>query len=120
MNLTRVLIVLIVALLAVDAGFNIRCRQIKAEETAYMKSVFKNDTAASKLASAGDVDLQPASTLMTVKRNLESYYVEKITDADEDKMTHEAIKYMTASFNDPYTRYLDKEEYAAVENASNG
>ncbi|MBO7394450.1 MAG: PDZ domain-containing protein [Abditibacteriota bacterium] len=120
MNLTRVLTVLIVVLVAVDAGFNVRCRQIKAEETAYMKSVFKNDTAASKLASAGDVDLQPASTLMTVKRNLESYYVEKITDTDEDKMTHEAIKYMTASFNDPYTRYLDKEEYAAVENASNG
>lgn len=72
------------------------------------------------LEGAADVDFRPLQTLLSVLTNLRQHYVDRLTDADEGKMTYEALKSMLGSLNDPNTRFLEPEDRRVLADAQEG
>ncbi len=67
-----------------------------------------------KLVSQSDYEfLFDYRKLVRVHNVLEKKYVDSITPQQEEKMIDGAIKGMTAGIGDPYTGYMNKEEYKA-------
>ena len=76
--------------------------------------------ASTRLADVADVDIRPLETLYTVLGSLRQHYVEQLTVEDEGKMTHDAMRAMLASFNDPNTRFIEPDQRKALIDAEQG
>lgn len=76
--------------------------------------------ASSQLSGVADVDIRPLQTLYSVLRNLQEHYVEQLTVEDEGRMTYDAMRGMLASFGDPNTRFIDREQRKLVSDAQEG
>jgi carboxyl-terminal processing protease len=64
------------------------------------------------------VDLSPEETFQSALDELTNRYVEPIKDAD--KLTYGALRGMLASLGDPYTEFMDPEEYQAFRQENKG
>ena len=66
------------------------------------------------------VSEQPLETLYEVLGSLRQHYVEQLTVEDEGKMTHDAMRAMLASFNDPNTRFIEPDQRKVLIDAEQG
>lgn len=115
----RIIYMITAATIVFALGFFARCHQIYLTDEVYINNLHDADNR--EIASTKwDVDLRPISTLTSVKKNLEEYYVEKLTQKDETKMSHEAIDYMLSELKDPYTRFYDKKTHKAILDTKEG
>jgi len=67
---------------------------------------------------ADEVDLQPLETFGQALENISRYYVHPVED--RTKLTYGAIRGMLASLQDPYTRFMEPEEYRAFQQENQG
>jgi len=65
-----------------------------------------------------DVDLQPLETFGQVLENINRYYVEPIED--KRKLTYGAVRGLLASLEDPYTRFMEPQEYQSFQEENQG
>jgi len=76
--------------------------------------------AAARLESAGNIDLRPLEVMLTVLKSLREYYVDQISPDAEGKMTHDSLRAMLSSLDDPNTRFLDPAQHKLVADAAEG
>lgn len=65
-----------------------------------------------------DVDLRPLETFGQVLKNIDNLYVAPVED--RSKLTYGAIRGMLAALEDPYTRFMEPEEYRAFQQENQG
>lgn len=76
--------------------------------------------ASARLEGGANIDLRPLETMLMVLKHLREHYVEQLAPADEGKMTHDSIRAMLASLNDPNTRFLDPAQRKLLSDAREG
>jgi len=76
--------------------------------------------ASAKLETGANIDLRPLETMLMVLKHLREHYVEQLSGADEGKMTHDSLRSMLASLNDPNTRFLDPAQRKLIDDAVEG
>ena len=76
--------------------------------------------ASADLESAGNVDLRPLETLLSVVTNLRQHYVEQLTVEHEGNMTYGALESMLRSFKDPNTRFIEPAQRKIMAEAMEG
>lgn len=76
--------------------------------------------ASARLEGGANIDLRPLETMLTVLKHLREHYVEQLSTSTEGKMTHESLRMMLASLNDPNTRFLEPKQRELVTDAEQG
>jgi len=67
---------------------------------------------------ADDLDLKPLETFGQVLENISRHYVQPVKDRRE--LTYGAIRGALAALGDPYTRFMEPEEYQAFQQENQG
>ena len=113
---------LVLVVLAFVAGVQFQARYFAPRIAAY------GDTLLAGMAGSGsaavprvdDISLRPVETFQEVLSLLRRNYVEGISAKEEQQMGYAAVRGMLTTLNDPFTRFLDPEEFRGFMDESQG
>ena len=102
-------------------GVDAREQEIAAQRNRQVLAVpIGTQLASASLEAAGDIDLRPLESLLSVVTNLRQHYVEQLAPSDETSMTYDALTSMLAALEDPNTRFIKPAERKTIADAMNG
>jgi len=110
--------IVVVALVVVSfaAGAQFRSRSVAGENL--MAGV--NAAAPATVSAVEEISLRPVESFQEVMGLLRRNYVSGVSDKEESKLTYAAIRGLLSGLSDPYTRFMDPEEYRGFVEESQG
>lgn len=116
--LTNILSIFIGNRLAIATGSMVTVTKKEYENLKDLKEVLKKDENEELNTALSEYDgVLKFKKLFKVKKMLENYYY---GDIDEDLLVEGAIKGLTESLNDPYTVFMNEEEYKEFNTSTEG
>ena len=116
--LTNILSIFIGNRLAIATGSMVTVTKKEYENLKDLKEVLKKDENEELNTALSEYDgVLKFKKLFEVKKMLENYYY---GDIDEDLLVEGAIKGLTESLNDPYTVFMNEEEYKEFNTSTEG